>query len=96
MNIIKSIFHNIITCFGLIAYTPEQRIIRTIRSLGYSRDYSGAFVKHGWEGGRTMIWILSTGIRIKAYGGGYGESDFLEDPITDMKKLRSFIRRNEV
>jgi hypothetical protein len=75
--------------------SPYDICVKTIRRLGYIKDEPGYFVKNTSEG-RTCIWISDVGIKIKAYGGGYGESDFLPAPLPDSVKLKKFIRENEL
>jgi hypothetical protein len=44
---------------------------------------------------RTQIDVYDEKVWIKAYSGGYGESDTIRFPITK-KQLHSFIRANVV
>ncbi len=71
--------------------SSDRQIRRIIRRLGYWQRNKKEFVK-----GQTYIWILEDGIKIKVYCNEYGESDFLENPITDKRKLIEFIKNNEL
>jgi hypothetical protein len=73
-------------------YTQYARVIKR---MGYKMDVDGGFIKENSQG-RTSIWIQGEGIKIRVYGGGYAESDFLRYPIDDMEKLRRFIRSNQL
>ncbi len=75
--------------------TPDKLAKRTIRKMGYKEDFDDTFVKDA-SNGTTMIWITNNGVKIKVYSGGYAESDFLPGPITDTKRLKQFIRDNEL
>lgn len=75
--------------------TPDQLVKRTIRKMGYKNEGDGTFLKES-SNGRTMIWLMNNGIIIKVYSGGYGESDFLPGPVTDINRLKQFIRKNEL
>lgn len=76
--------------------TPDKLAKRTIRKMGYKKDGEDTFVKEA-SNGRTMIWLMNNGgVKIKVYSGGYAESDFLPGPITDTKRLKQFIRDNEL
>lgn len=80
--------------FSTKELTEYELAKRTIKKMGYKSDGSGAFVKDSREG-RTMIWITNNGVKIKAYFGGYAESEFLPRPI-DKEKLKYFIKINQV
>jgi hypothetical protein len=73
----------------------DDLIKKTIRKMRYKKDGDGTFVYES-QSGRTMIWLVKDGVKIKVYAHGYAESDFLEGPVTDMKKLKKFISQNEV
>ena len=75
--------------------TPYKDCERTIRKLGYKKESEGTFVREDYSG-RTMIWLSESGVKIKVYANGYGESDFMPAPLPDKETLRSFIRRNEL
>ncbi len=75
--------------------TPEELAKKTIRKMGYKNEGNGTFAKES-SNGQTMIWFMNNGIKIKVYSGGYGESDFLPGPVSDINKLKQFIRENEL
>lgn len=88
LTVIKALFKN-----GEDSeYTQYTRVIKR---MGYKKDVDGGFIKESSQG-RTSIWIQGEGIKIKVYGGGYAESDFLPYPIDDMEKLKQFIRSNQL
>ena len=75
--------------------TPLDQVKKTIRKMGFKYEDEDNYVKKS-SGGRTIITLMESGIRIKVYSSGYGESDFLSNPVTDHQKLKQFIRENEL
>ena len=75
--------------------TPLDEVKKTIRKMGYKYEDEDIYVKKS-SGGRTIITLMESGIRIKVYSSGYGESDFLSNPEPDKEKLKNFIRENEL
>jgi hypothetical protein len=75
--------------------TPYNVCENTIKKMGYKKDSEGCFLKEN-SSGRTMIWLSESGVKIKVYGGGYSESEFLPAPLPDTEKLKNFIRENEL
>ena len=65
-----------------------------IQHHGFKREYKYFYVRDR-SYGMTQIKIHNNGIWIKAYGSGYGESDFLKFPITK-NQLEQFIFSNSV
>lgn len=39
---------------------------------------------------------MNNGMKIKVYSNGYGESDLLKGQLTDEKKIKEFIKANEL
>jgi len=62
-----------------------------IKAFGFER-LGDNYVRHS-NHGTTQIAFHGTGIWIKAYSSGYGESDFLKYPFTK-NSLNIFIREN--
>lgn len=73
--------------------TREDCVI-IIRARGYYLDSPYNFSR-GWGGDMTQISVYEDKVYIKAYSGGYGESDTIRFPITK-KQLIRFIRANAV
>ena len=72
----------------------KQDCVTIIRGKGYREDREFSFSK-GSLSYRTQIEVYDENVWIKAYSGGYGESDTIHFPITK-KELLSFIRYNAV
>ena len=72
----------------------KQDCVTIIRGRGYYQDRDFSFSK-GSLMYRTQIEVYDEKVWIKAYSGGYGESDTIRFPITK-KQLHSFIRANAV
>lgn len=68
---------------------------QTLRKMGYKKNGDDSFLREN-SSGRTMVWLSESGAKIKVYGGGYGESDFLPAPLDDIEKFKKFIRENEL
>lgn len=75
--------------------TPYKLAKKTIRKMGYKKEGEETFVKEV-SNGRTIIWLMNNGVKIKVYSRGYTDSDFLPGPITNAKRLKQFIRDNEL
>ena len=75
---------------------PEKKmIVRTILRMGYRRDRGDSFSKNSISG-KTIIRLLDSGVHIKVYTSGYGESDFLLKEDITKSSLKKFIRNNEL
>lgn len=76
----------------------NKEIIKIIEKHDYRKDQDNFYVKMSKrvEGCQTVIWIEEGFIRIKAYGFGYGESDYLKRPFYDIELLEKLISENEV
>ena len=96
---------NTLTMFKIIYrikshFIPDNKIltkqdcVTIIRGRGYYQDRDFSFSK-GSLMYRTQIEVYDEKIWIKAYSGGYGESDTIRFPITK-SQLHSFIRANAV
>jgi hypothetical protein len=70
----------------------KQDCVTIIRGKGYREEREFSFSK-GSLSYRTQIDVYDEKVWIKAYSGGYGESDTIRFPITK-KELLSFIRSN--
>jgi hypothetical protein len=70
----------------------KQDCVTIIRGKGYRVEREFSFSK-GSLSYRTQIQVYDEKVWIKAYSGGYGESDTIHFPITK-KQLLSFIRSN--
>jgi len=72
----------------------KQDCVTIIRGKGYREEREFSFSK-GSLSYRTQIDVYDEKVWIKAYSGGYGESDTIRFPI-NKKQLHSFIRANAV
>ena len=72
----------------------KQDCVTIILGKGYDEDRDFSFSK-GSLMYRTQLEVYDEKVWIKAYSGGYGESDTIRFPITK-KQLLSFIRANAV
>ena len=72
----------------------KQNCVTIILGRGYYQVGDFSFSK-GSLMYRTQIDVYDEKVWIKAYSGGYGESDTIRFPITK-KQLHSFIRANVV
>jgi hypothetical protein len=70
----------------------KQDCVTIILGKGYRQERELSFSK-GSLSYRTQIEVNDEKVWIKAYSGGYGESDTIRFPITK-KQLLSFIRSN--
>jgi hypothetical protein len=68
----------------------KEDCVTIIRGNGYREEREFSFSK-GSLSYRTQIDVYDEKVWIKAYSGGYGESDTIRFPITK-KELLSFIR----
>lgn len=82
------------TLFSKKELTETEQAKRIIRRMGYKKDGGDTFVKEASHG-KTMIWLINGGVKIKVYAGGYAESDFLSQPL-EKEKLKRFIRSNQL
>ena len=72
----------------------KQDCVTIIRGKGSREEREFSFSK-GSLSYRTHLEVYDEKVWIKAYSGGYGESDTIRFPITK-KQLLSFIRYNAV
>jgi len=89
-----NLFKYIKSLFSAKELSEDEQIRRIIKKMGYKSEDTDTFVKKSGYG-RTMIWITKEGVRIKAYSGFYGESEYLSNPI-EPKELIYFIRSNQL
>ncbi len=73
----------------------HKKIESTILNLGYSRLNNETFIKESTNV-QNLITLKNDGIKIRVWNSAYGESDFLRFPLTDINKLKLFIKKNEV
>ena len=85
----------LLNLFNNASKSPKNEFERTIKKMGYKEDGINTYVKEK-SSGRTYIWIQDSGIKIKVYAYGYGESDFLPSNQLTVDRLKQFIRENEL
>jgi hypothetical protein len=74
--------------------SQEEMAIKVIKQMGYKKEKDGSFSKISMDG-RNYIYLDDKGVKIKAYGSVFSETEFLKSPIDDKAKLIAFIRYNQ-
>ena len=89
------IYNVLINLFKRKDLSPIEMSRKTIKKMGYRLDGNDIYLKT-YPNGRTMIWLSESGIKLKVYAGGYGESDFWPGPLLDQESLWKFIKEHEI
>jgi hypothetical protein len=86
LNKIKSIF---------VSDTPEYYRIaeKVILKMSFRKTSTCAYFRQSWSG-EQLIYFMNGGMKIKTYGNGYSDSEFLNDPLDDKKKIENFVASN--
>lgn len=70
--------------------SQEAIACRVVSKMGYMKIGNCSYERDSYHG-RTLIDISGNGLKLKVYGNGFSESEFLKWPA-DKKRIKEFVR----
>jgi hypothetical protein len=89
------LLYKIINLFKKDKLNCIDRCKKTFRKMGFKKIDESSFEKSN-SNGRTILILKENGLFIKVYAHGYGESDFLPNPLDDQERVINFINENQL